>query len=126
MSLRKKQSIFMLNVGKLILFAYDNGYELTGGELQRTNNQQLLYFEGFNLKKIGSLLRLCKTARLSKTMFSKHLKKLAIDFNIFEDGKLLKKREDFKILAEYWKSLHPENTCGYFWGWDFRHFQMGN
>jgi len=123
MMLREKQSIFMLNVGKLIIFAYDNGYELTGGELLRTKNQQYLYFEGFSLKKIGSALKLFKTKRLSKTMFSKHLNKLALDLNVFKDGILLTKKEDFKLLAEYWKSLDEKNDCGYFWGWDFGHFQ---
>lgn len=113
----------MLNVGKLILFAYENGYELTGGELQRTKSQQYLYFEGFKLIKLGSVLKLFKTKILSKTMFSKHLSKLAIDLNLFKDGKLLYKKEDFKLVSEYWKSLNERNNCGYFWGWDFGHFQ---
>lgn len=124
MSLRNKQSIFTLNFAKLIIFAYENGYEITLGEALRTKDQQYLYFEGFSLKKMDSLLKLFKTRRRSKTMNSKHLKKLAVDINLFKDGKLLSKKEDFKLLAEYWKSLHPKNTCGYYWGWDLGHFQM--
>lgn len=123
MTLRQKQSLFMLNLGKLILFAYENGYELTGGELLRTQSQQYLYVEGFKLMKLGSVLKLFKTKILSKTMFSKHLSKLAIDLNVFKNGVLLKKKEDFKLLAEYWKSLDERNDCGYFWGWDYSHFQ---
>ena len=56
-------------------------------------------------------------------MFSKHLSKLAIDLNLFKDGELLTKKEDFKLISEYWKSLNERNNCGYFWGWDFGHFQ---
>jgi len=124
MSLRKKQSIFALNVSKLIQFSYENGYEITLGEVLRTQDQQKLYFEGYKLVKIGSDLKLAKTSTKSKTMSSKHLKKLAIDINLFKDGKYLTKREDFKLLAEYWKSLHEKNTCGYYWRWDMNHFQM--
>ena len=113
----------MLNVGKLIIFAYENGYELTGGELWRTKSQQYLYFEGFKIVKLGYALKFFKTKSRSKTMFSKHLSKLAVDLNLFKDGVLLKEKEDFKLLAEYWKSLNERNTCGYFWGWDFGHFQ---
>ena len=124
MTLREKQSLFLKNAAKLILFAYENGYELTGGELLRTKEQQLLYFEGFKLDRIGSNLKLFKTAPKSKTMNSRHLQKLAIDINLFKDGKYLTDAESFKPLHEYWKTLHPDNHSGYEWGWDFNHFEM--
>ena len=126
MSLRKNQSIFALNISKLIIYAYESGYEITLGEAYRTKSQQYLYFEGYNIIKLGSDLKLAKTDPKSKTMFSKHLKKLALDINVFKDGRLLDKndKELFKPLAEYWKSLNPNNTCGYYWGWDYNHFQM--
>ena len=125
MSLREKQSIFLKNAAKLILWAFDNGYELTGGELWRTIDQQYLYFEGYKLMKLGSNLKLAKTNPKSWTMNSKHLNKCAIDLNLFKDGKYLTSREDFKPLAEYWMKLHPQNISGYNWGKDFNHFQMG-
>ena len=124
MSLRNKQSIFALNVAKLIIYAYEIGYELTLGEVLRTMCQQYLYFMGYKLMKIGSALKLAKTSRKSKTMNSKHRKKLAIDLNLFKDGVYLTDKESFRPLAEYWKSLHPKNTCGYYWNWDLNHFQM--
>ena len=125
MSLRKKQSIFAINFAKLIVFAYEQGYEATYGEGLRTKNQQTLYFKGYTLVEEGSSLKLAKTKPLSKTMSSFHLKKLAHDINLFKDGILLNDKESFKIISEYWKSLDPDNTCGYFWGWDLGHFQMG-
>ena len=108
MTLREKQSIFLKNVALLISWAFDNGFELTGGELQRTREQQEVYVnEG-----------------LSKTMNSQHLKKLAIDLNLFVNGKYQRNREAYRPLAEYWKSLHPDNVAGYDWGWDANHFEM--
>ena len=108
MTLREKQSVFLKNVALLIGWAFDNGFELTGGELQRTREQQEVYVnEG-----------------LSKTMNSQHLKKLAIDLNLFVNGKYQRNREAYRPLAEYWKSLHPDNVAGYDWGWDANHFEM--
>lgn len=124
MSLRKKQSVFALNVSRLIQYAYEIGYEITFGEAYRTESQQYLYFEGYNLMKIGSELKLAKTKPKSKTMNSKHRKKLAIDINLFKDGEYLTDKASFKPLAEYWKSLNPKNNCGYYWNWDYNHFQM--
>jgi len=108
-SLRTKQVMFLKNVAKLI--EYGNslpGYELTGGELLRTPEQQAIYI----------------AKGLTKTKYSKHQDKLAIDLNVFVNGKYMTDKETFKPLADYWKKLHPENTSGYYWNWDFNHFQM--
>jgi hypothetical protein len=108
LTLREAQSIFLQNVAKLILWAFDNGYELTGGELQRTEEQQEVYvLEG-----------------KSKTMDSDHLKRLAIDLNLFIDGVYKTDRESYKPLADFWKGLHSNNVAGYDWGWDANHFAM--
>lgn len=110
MTLRQRQSIFMLNVAKLIQYAFENGFELTAGELFRSSEQQAIYV---------------KTGR-SKTMNSLHLSRLAVDFNIFKDGKLVGKKE-CEPLGSYWESLHPLNS----WGGngvklvDVPHFSMG-
>lgn len=106
--MRKKQSIFLQNVAALICWAFNNGYELTGGELYRTEEQQEIY------RKKG----------LSKATRSRHQDRLAIDLNLFIDGVYQTTREPYRPLAEYWKSLHPENVAGYDWGWDANHFEM--
>ena len=113
MKLREYQSLFLLNVSKLIQYAFSlEGYELTGGELLRPHEMQEIY------KKDGR----------SKTLDSYHLKKLAIDLNLFVNGKYITSDEDckmyYKPLAEYWKTLHPKNSSGYEWNWDFNHFEM--
>lgn len=106
--MRKKQSVFLLNVADLIQWAFCNGYELTGGELWRPQEMQDIY------------LKQGKT----KVKRSKHQDRLAIDLNLFIDGKYRTANEDYKELAEYWKSLHPDNIAGYDWGWDGNHFEM--
>lgn len=106
--MRKKQSIFLRNVAKLITWAFENGYELTGGELTRTDEQQAIY----------------RRKGLSKAVRSRHQDRLAIDLNLFINGVYQTTREPYKPLADYWKSLHPDNVAGYDWGWDANHFEM--
>lgn len=110
MTLRQKQSIFLFNIAKLIQWAFKQGWELTGGELYRTKEQQAIYV------KQG----------LSQTMNSKHLTRLAIDLHLFIDGKYQQSAEPYKPLADYWISLHTDNIAGYYWTFkDAGHFQMG-
>lgn len=125
MKLSEKQQIFTRNVGCLIEFAYNNGYRLTFGESFRTQDQILLNFFGFSVIKGGPLgLKLVKRKPSSKTLESLHGIRLAVDFNLFIDGKYITSRAPYKPLAEYWKSLHPNNRSGYDWGWDANHFEM--
>ena len=91
------------------MWAFENGFELTGGELLRTPEQQEIYL------KQGK----------SKTSDSKHLNKLAIDLNVFMKGQYQAVTDAYRPLGVYWKSLHPENVWGGDWGWDGNHFQMG-
>ena len=106
--MREKQSIFLKNFALLILWAFENGYEVTAGELFRTEEQHQI-----NLQK-----------GLSKAKRSKHQDRLAGDLNLFIGGKYQTTREPYRPLAEYWKSLHPDNVAGYDWGWDANHFEM--
>lgn len=96
MILVKEQAAFLLDVCKLIQYATEQGYTVTGGELYRTVEQQAIYV---------------KDGR-SKTMNSKHLQRLAIDLNFFKDGKLTYQTED---VGRYWESLSPKNSSGIFW-----------
>lgn len=104
-----KQFLFLQNVSKLIQFVETlPGYQVTGGELFRTPEQQAIYV----------------AKGLSKTNNSKHLRRLAIDLNLFIDGVYKTDNASYKPLADYWKTLHPQNDAGYFWGWDGNHFEM--
>jgi len=107
MNLSNEQWIFLQDVAKLIIYAKNAGYKLTGGELYRTSYQQREYL---------------RTGK-SKTLRSKHLRRLAIDLNIFINGKLTYEPNDIRLLGEYWERLNSKNVWGGSWGWDAGHFE---
>lgn len=90
MSLRQKQSKFVRMVALLILYAYEQGYELTFGDAYRD-------------------LR-CDYGHPA----SLHRSRLAIDLNLFRDGEYLQKTEDHRLLGEFWESI------GGSWGGRFK------
>jgi hypothetical protein len=99
MSLSKEQQIFTRHIAELICYANSIGIELTFGEAYRTIEQQEIYV------KQGK----------SKTMNSKHLKRLAVDFNFFINGKLVYDFHKVKSLGEFWTSLDSKNRWGGDW-----------
>jgi hypothetical protein len=105
-TLRERQEIFALNVAKLIQFIYAEGRTCTFGEVFRTDEQAELYAK----RGIG-------------TVTSLHCKRLAIDLNIFLNGKYLKDTKDYEFAGNYWYTLHPDNTWGGA-GDDGNHFSM--
>lgn len=100
MSLINEQAAFLLDAGKLVQYATDQGFVVTGGELWRTPEQQKVYVQ---------------TGR-SKTMASNHLRRLAIDLNFFKNGELIYDKNVLRPIGEYWESLNPANR----WGGNFR------
>jgi len=88
--LRENQSEFVRMVGKLIDFATANGYELTFGDAYRDTR--------------------CPYGAVK----SKHHDRLAVDFNLFIDGKYCQSTESHRPLGEYWESI------GGRWGGRFR------
>jgi len=97
MSLREQQSKFAQMVGKLIEYAYAQGYELTLGDAYATSGHK-------------------------KDSF--HYRRLAIDLNLFWNGKWLTRAEDHQPLGEYWEGL------GGTWGGRFKdpdgnHYSLG-
>lgn len=98
-TLREQQSEFVRRIADLIDFAYFNGYQLTWGDTYPHSKH-----------KIGSF----------------HDKGLAIDLNLFKDGKYLQATEDHKFLGEYWESLNPMCTWGgHFPKPDGNHYSWG-
>ena len=102
MKLSEKQSIFLLNAAKLIIWVSEQGQYVTGGELLRTKEQQQIYFDSGK----------------SKTMDGKHLEKLAIDLSLFINGTYRSDTEAYKPLGQFWVSLHPDNRWGGDWNKD--------
>ena len=103
MTLRETQWKFLKDVALLIAFIDREGYSASGGELQRTIEQQQMYV---NTGK-------------SKTLKSSHIQKLAIDLFIFSpSGEWMTGKKDLQRFGDYWESLDPE----YEWGGNWKSF----
>jgi hypothetical protein len=90
MKLSDAQQAFTLNIAKLIIWSYEQGYELTFGE-------------SYNAGKTGHMKN------------SNHYIRLAQDLNLFKEDEYLDESKSYQPLGEYWKSLSPLNR----WGGDF-------
>lgn len=103
-TLRQKQSRFVRSVGLLIGKIYALGYEATLGDGYRDPR----VFGKFGEKVSYSNANSC------------HKLRLAIDLNLFKDGKYLTATEDYRPIGEYWESLG--GVWGGSWGADGNHF----
>lgn len=112
MTLAQKQILFQRDLRKLMDFIESKGYTFTVGEVQRTKDQQALYY----------------TQGKTKTLNSQHLKKLACDlfigkddFDAFQPTWDITELEEF---GDFWESLSPDNQWGGHWKFiDAPHFQ---
>lgn len=87
-TLRQKQSRFAMLVSLLIDQALRMGYEVTLGDAYRDprTHGEMGSFKGYG------------------NASSCHKLRLAIDLNLFKDGKFLSGGEDHKALGEWWES----------------------
>lgn len=106
MALSQHQRLFARLLGQLLTHAYASGYELTLGEAYRPQVMQDLYYEQGK----------------TQTRTSRHTQRLAIDLNLFQDGKYRTASADYAPLGHFWTSLHP--AC--VWGGDWQTFRDGN
>lgn len=88
MTLGEKQRKFTRMVADLIVWTYAQGYELTFGEVLRTQAQA-------NANAVSG-------AGIPNSL---HLLKLAVDFALFRNGTYLTNTEDYRPLGEHWESL---------------------
>ena len=95
MTLGEHQEKFSEDLVKLLLKAFELGYKVRMGEVQRPVEMQELYI---------------KTGR-SKTMNSMHIKKCAADIHFLKDGQLCYPQ----VLGDFWQSLDPINQWGGNW-----------
>jgi hypothetical protein len=106
MTLRQKQSLFVFLIARLILFANENKLELTFGEAYRSPE------EAKRQSKLGKGIE-----------NSLHIKRLAVDLNLFKDGKYLSSTESHRILGEWWERQHPLCRWGGRWN-DGNHYEV--
>jgi hypothetical protein len=94
-TLSQKQQRFSWLVAKMIIYANEAGYGITLGECYRTKEQAAIYAkEG---KGIAN---------------SVHCDRLAIDINLFRDGKYLTDISHYKILGDWWVIQYADCKWG--------------
>lgn len=89
MTLGQKQRKFVRMIADLIVWAYDNGYELTFGDAYRDPrlHGQMGWKVGYGAAN------------------SCHKIRLAVDFNLFKDGVFLESTEGHAPLGEQWEKM---------------------
>ena len=115
MSRTDDQWRFLRDVALLIQYAERLGFKLTGGQLERSDEEQ-------------ARLRAEGKSRITR---SRHQDRLAIDLNLFEwrstpsttpDWVYLTSTESHRPLGEFWESLDEHNV----WGGRWTRFPDGN
>ena len=100
MTTGQKQRLFMRLLGEFLVWIFQQpGYEVAGGELERSKAQAL-----------------ANAASGAGIASSLHLDRLAIDLLLFIQGVYQTDSAAYKPLGDKWKSMHPLAR----WGGDFR------
>jgi len=107
MTLGEKQELFMQLLPRLLDKAHEMGFKVRGGDLFRDPRVHGAVGE----KKGYGHPKSC------------HKLKLAIDLNLFKDGKFLGTTEDHHGLGVWWEQQHPDCRWG---GWfnDGNHYSI--
>lgn len=95
MKLRELQEIFAFNITNLIKQIYGQGFTCTLGEAWRPPEMAKIY------------------EREGKGIFhSLHCDRLALDINLFKDGKYLSESSAHKPFGDIWEGMHENNRWG--------------
>mgnify|MGYP003627146799 CR=1 FL=1 len=101
MKLGSKQRLFTSLVARLLVHLYLEGYEATFGDANRSKEEATrLGFPNSN-----------------------HTRRLAIDLNLFKDGKYLSSTESHRLLGEWWEAQHELCRWGGRFG-DGNHYSL--
>lgn len=106
MTLGEQQRVFSLLVSELIAHIYEEKYEVTLDWCYRPP-EVAVYYASLGIGIRSSL----------------HTLKLAIDLNLFKDGKWLRNTEDHRQFGEWWEKQHPLCRWGGRFG-DGNHYSM--
>jgi len=90
-------------IPRLIDKAHELGFEVTLGDAYRDPRSH---------GKLGERAKRDNGTAVYGALFSCHKLKLAIDLNLFRDGKYLDKSEDHKPLGEWWEQQHKDACWG--------------
>jgi hypothetical protein len=127
LTLGQKQRVFARLVGTLLARIYEQGYECSLGEAMRSDEQAAINALGVqgradlstHLEQVPQF----HTVALAVSnnvgggiLLSLHRDALAIDLNLFKDGKYLAGNEDHRPFGEWWCQQHE--LCR--WGGNFK------
>lgn len=119
LTLGQKQRLFAKLIGVLIGEIYSKGYELSFGEVARSDEQATINAMGFNgrsslvdylekdLRFHGLALAIFNNGKANGILMSNHRLSLAVDLNLFKDGVYLTSSSDHEPFGIYWEGLHP-------------------
>jgi hypothetical protein len=96
MTLRQKQSAFAALTVKLLQRILDAGYEFTYGDA----------FRDHRVHGVPGVKKSYSSAN------SVHKQRLALDINLFKDGRFLTSTEDHRVFGEWWEKQHPDARWG--------------
>lgn len=105
MTLREQRSLFARLLPRLLDYIHQNGYDVTIGEVVRSREQ--------------AKANAASGVGISNSL---HIVGLAVDLNLFKEGRYLTDSRDHKFAGEFWKTLHPLAR----WGGDFKSKPDGN
>jgi hypothetical protein len=109
MTLGEKQEFFMRQLPRLIDKVHELGYEIRGGDLFRDPRSH----GAMGVIGVYGHKNSC------------HKLKLAIDLNLFKDGRFITDSEGHKDIGAWWIAQHPDNRCGVFFSIpDPNHYSM--
>ena len=104
---QKDRVKFVYLVGKLLTWIEQQKLEVTFGDAYRNPK--------FSREQLGD-----NNSYFHEWSF--HCKRCAIDLNLFRNGELVSRSEDYKAIGDFWKSL--DKMCS--WGGDFSHAPDGD
>ena len=111
MRLSEAQQQFTICIGKLIAHATKAGYGLTFGDAYR------------DPRVFGMVGERKSYSHPTST----HKRRLAVDWNLFKDGRYMDRADDYRELGEWWEALGEREGLPLCWGGRFRdagHFSM--
>lgn len=108
--LSTRQQAFTKHIAALITYAESQGLGLTFGEAWRSPETQAMYV----------------AQGKSQTRNSRHIQRLAVDFNVFVNDTYCTDGAAYEPLGRYWCSLDTRNRWGGDWRTlkDYNHFEM--
>lgn len=128
------QRLFAVRLAELIHYINAKGYECSINEVKRSDEQAELNALGqggreliasacdkLGFKSLAAAIR--NNGKNNGIRHSVHLLGLAVDLNLFKDGKYLAMTDDHRVFGEWWEKQEPFCRWGGAWG-DGNHYSF--